>query len=186
MSIRCTNREEHVSPSETGRPPSSVFRRIRKFVAGAAAGALATYFLDPAVGRRRRRLARDRGVALARRGTRRGVGVTRTAAKRSYGRARGILQALRPGAPHDLDDAELAHKVESVIFRDPRVPKGALNINAESGCVFVRGEVEDQVLIDVVMDGVRRIKGVRGVENLMHVPGTPARSSQGGALLHRP
>jgi osmotically-inducible protein OsmY len=37
------------------------------------------------------------------------------------------------------DDAALARKVETELFRDADVPKGDINVNAEDGVVFLRG-----------------------------------------------
>ncbi len=40
--------------------------------------------------------------------------------------------------PPDYDDATLAQKVMTELFRDPHVPKGAINVNAENGVVLLR------------------------------------------------
>lgn len=37
--------------------------------------------------------------------------------------------------PPEYDDATLAQKVMSELFRDPHVPKGAINVNPENGVV---------------------------------------------------
>jgi osmotically-inducible protein OsmY len=67
--------------------------------------------------------------------------------------------------------------VETIVFRDPAVPKGDLNINAENGTVFLRGQVESSELVEELGKRVRRISGVRQVENLLHLPGMPAPAS---------
>jgi osmotically-inducible protein OsmY len=72
-----------------------------------------------------------------------------------------------------LDDATLAHKVETELFRDPDVPKGKININAEDGVVVLRGQVPHPEDIDKIEQKVRHIPGVHGVENLLHLPHTP-------------
>ena len=61
-----------------------------------------------------------------------------------------------------------------MLFRDPRVPKGQISINAEDGSVFLRGQVERAELIEAVDDAVARIGGVDRVVNLLHLPGTEA------------
>jgi osmotically-inducible protein OsmY len=71
----------------------------------------------------------------------------------------------------DYDDATLAQKVMTELFRDPHVPKGAINVNAERGVVLLRGEIEDPERIAEVVARTRRIRGVADVENLMHLPG---------------
>ncbi len=83
----------------------------------------------------------------------------------------------------DLDDTELVHKVESVVFRDPSLPKGKVSINAENGKIFLRGQVDGPDTIVRVEKAVRDVEGVETVENLLHLPGTPAPHPKGGALL---
>jgi osmotically-inducible protein OsmY len=63
--------------------------------------------------------------------------------------------------------------VETVLFRDRDVPKGQINVNAENGVVFLRGQVERRELVDDLGARVRKVRGVRGVTNLLHVPGSP-------------
>ena len=76
-----------------------------------------------------------------------------------------------PQPPPELDDATLAHKVESILFRDSSVPKGRINVNAENGIVFLRGQLDRPELIRTIEARARRIAGVRGVVSLLHVPG---------------
>jgi osmotically-inducible protein OsmY len=71
----------------------------------------------------------------------------------------------------DYDDATLAQKVMTELFRDPHVPKGAINVNAENGVVLLRGEIEEPAMIVEIVARTRRIRGVADVENLMHLPG---------------
>ncbi|MGZ4334754.1 MAG: BON domain-containing protein [Gaiellaceae bacterium] len=98
---------------------------------------------------------------------------------------RGLVHRLRRTRARELDDATLAHKVESVALRDQRIPKGQISINAEQGAVFLRGQVESPELIEELEQAVRAVRGVRSVENLLHLPGTPAPHPRGGALLGR-
>jgi osmotically-inducible protein OsmY len=52
-----------------------------------------------------------------------------------------------------------------------------LNINVErEGVVVLRGQVQRDEIIRDVEARVRRVAGVRDVENLMHLPGTPVRT----------
>jgi len=76
-----------------------------------------------------------------------------------------------------VDDATLVDKVESAIFRDPAVPKGRININAERGRVVLRGEVDQSEQISALEAAARQVPGVKDVENLLHLPGTPAPQS---------
>jgi hyperosmotically inducible protein len=143
----------------------------------AAFGALLEYFLDPGAGRRRRHTARDRVLAKLRRGERRAVTRARRAESRTVGMFRRTLNARHAPKP-PADDVALAHKVESELFRRARVPKGQIDINAEEGTVFLRGVVESDEDIARLADVAERIPGVRGVENLLHLPGTPAPASR--------
>ena len=144
--------------------------RRQGLVIGAVTGALAAYVLDPELGRRRRdqlsARVRHSKHLLARRG--------RARALQSVGHAKGVLHRLHPGEPEQLDDAGLAHKVESVLFRDTTVPKGAISINAEEGKVFLRGQVESAEQIQHTVEVTARITGVDEVVNLLHLPGTEA------------
>ena len=92
-------------------------------------------------------------------------------------------QAVHAERVAGYDDAELAHKVESVVFRHDDLPKGKVSINAENGTVFLRGQVDSPDTIVRLERAVREVEGVGGVENLLHVPGTPAPHAEGGALL---
>jgi hypothetical protein len=148
---------------------------LRILLAGAAGAAL-SYFLDPDQGRRRRNMARDRVAATFRRGFRRLARAGRAAAAEAYGLTQKATH-LTPEDPFPPNDATLAHKVESEVFRDPDIPKGQININAEGGVIVLRGELERPEQINAVEAAVRRVPGVRDVENLLHLPGTPARKS---------
>jgi BON domain len=146
---------------------------MRRFAITAALGAALAYFFDPQNGRRRRALARDRGGAFVRRGVRRIERTERHAEAELYGLSQKA-QHLHEEPKEKPDDATLAQKVETEIFRDPAVPKGQININAEKGTVVLRGEVGSTELIRDLEERTRKIQGVEDVENLLHVPGTPA------------
>jgi osmotically-inducible protein OsmY len=74
----------------------------------------------------------------------------------------------------DVDDTTLTHKVESEIFRDDYVPKGQINVNAQEGVVQLRGEVPSEEMVSDLVEKTRSVEGVRDVENLLHLPGSPA------------
>jgi osmotically-inducible protein OsmY len=73
-----------------------------------------------------------------------------------------------------VDDQTLQAKVESEVFRGTEAPKGDVNVNVELGVVYLRGELEDQSLIQELEQRVRTVQGVNRVENLLHTPGTEA------------
>jgi hypothetical protein len=143
-----------------------------------ALGALLEYFLDPKAGRRRRHTARDRAMSRLRRGERRAAVRARRAESHALGIARRMVNAARRGQAEPLDDVTLARKVESELYRRARVPKGRISINAEDGVVFLRGVIDRQEDIERIMAAARKIAGVRAVENLIHLPGTPAPASR--------
>jgi hypothetical protein len=133
---------------------------------GTAIGIVWGRLFDPISGRRRRAMIRDRTRAFFRRGGRK--------ADRFGSHARGFAKRathLRE-KPKEYDDATLADKIKSQIFRPADVPKGQININVQNGLVQLRGEVPQPELIDDLEAQVRRIHGVRDVENLLHTPGT--------------
>jgi hypothetical protein len=141
-------------------------------------GALLAYFLDPKAGRRRRHTARDRAMSRARRGERRAAARARRAESHAIGIARRTFNAARRRHREPVDDVTLARKVESELYRRARVPKGHISINAEDACVFLRGVMERQEDIERIEVATRQIDGVREVENLIHLPGTPAPASR--------
>ena len=135
-------------------------------VAAAALGGVLVYFLDPVSGRRRRNMAVQRAGKILRRS---GHGLGR-AGRRMAADVSGKGQAL--GHARDthepLDDATLAHKVESILFRDPQVPKGRINVHAEHGVVILHGEVEQTTSMSDIERTVRHIDGVREVRSMLH------------------
>jgi hypothetical protein len=80
----------------------------------------------------------------------------------------------RSAAPKDLDDVTLARKVETELFRDPEVPKGHIDVNAAGGVVWLRGEVRTPEDVKRLEAQAQAIPEVRRVENLLHLPHTPA------------
>ena len=143
------------------------------FAAGAATGGATLFFLDSVSGRRRRRHSTDRAAGSLRRTWRRtrASGETRAGAA-TLGTAKRVRH--RSETPRDFDDATLARKVESELFRDPSVPKGQISINAQRGVVQLRGEVPTVGMVTELIERTRRIQGVRDVESLLHLHGVDA------------
>ena len=139
----------------------------------AAIGAALTYFLDPNNGRRRRAMARDRILAFFRRTGQRGEQLARGAAAEAYGVTQKVTHMKEEPKPSP-DDVTLTRKVETEIFRDADVPKGQINVNVEEGKVVLRGEAPNAEMIDELVAKARKVQGVQGVENLLHLPGEPA------------
>jgi osmotically-inducible protein OsmY len=146
-------------------------RQLPFYLAAAAGGAALAYYLDSQQGRRRRHVTRDKALSLAKHGTKRG----RKLVHHVSADARGYVERAKHarGGADELDDATLVDKVESIVFRNRDVPKGRINVNAENGVVFLRGEVDRPELVEALEARVRKVRGVRGVENLLHTPAEP-------------
>lgn len=151
----------------------TLVRTIPLILVGVAGAGLA-YAFDPVQGRSRRTKARDRSAATLRHGWRRSRKRMRWARSESGGMARRAWHGARPHRTPDLDDVTLAHRVESEVYRHEEIPKGALNIDAFEGTVVVRGAVRRPEQIRHLESRVRRVRGVRRVQNLVHLEGTPA------------
>jgi hypothetical protein len=80
----------------------------------------------------------------------------------------------RSAAAKDLDDVTIARKVETELFRDPTVPKGHIDVNVAGGVVWLRGEVKTPADIRRLETLAQAIPEVTRVENLLHLPKTPA------------
>ena len=85
-------------------------------------------------------------------------------------------QRQRSTTPKDLDDVTIARKVESEIFRGEgrHELKAHIDINAVDGVVYLRGVAKTPDLINTLEAETRAIPEVQGVENLLHLPHTPA------------
>jgi osmotically-inducible protein OsmY len=131
------------------------------------------YFADPVSGAYRRTAVRDRLMASLR-GVFRGIsGLGRGAAAQAYSVAQHS-QHMQPEHWSVPNDATLTQRVETELFRDPDIPKGCININAEAGIVVLRGELDSPELMRSIGEKVERMPGVRGVHNLLHPTGTAA------------
>jgi osmotically-inducible protein OsmY len=141
---------------------------------GAAAGAAAAHFLDRDSGAQRRNQLRDRAMSKARAGKDQAA----TTAGQAAGKAKGAVATVTPSGDRieDVDDVTLARKVETEIFRDPDAPKGAVSVDVQAGVANLRGEVDDEGWIAKLADEAAKVDGIKGVNNLMHRPGTPAPS----------
>jgi hypothetical protein len=146
---------------------------MRKVFGLVGLGAALTYFFDPAQGRRRRAMARDRVAAFFRRRARESGRLGRSAAAQAEGLAQKAKHIQEEPKPQP-DDVTLTRKVETEIFRDAEIPKGQINVNAENGKIYLRGEVEKPELIKDLEKRARKVQGVQDVENLLHLPGTEA------------
>jgi hypothetical protein len=174
MSMRPPVRTWRVAQARTGR--------IARLLAVFGLGALAEYFIfDHQHAARRRHRARERGLAVLRRRS-------RDAARRAKyleGVAQGVAYKTAHAVPgvsgHKAppDDVTLAQKVESIAFREARVPKEHVNVNAENGVVSLRGRLERDEEITQLVRATEAIEGVRSVNNLLHTPGATTTGTDG-------
>ena len=144
-------------------------RRTGWVILAGATGAAAVFFLDPVSGKRRRHVARDWVAARFREAGTRAHRVSRAAGAEAYGTWRSATHVREAGLPEN--DATLAHKVESEVFRGFEVPSGRVNVNAEFGVVTLRGTVDRVNQIEELERRTRQVNGVRDVYNLVHLSG---------------
>jgi hypothetical protein len=83
-------------------------------------------------------------------------------------------EARRPPQPKPLDDATITGKVETTLFRDDAVDKGKIDVNTVDAVVWLRGEAKTPEQIKALEAQALAIPEVKGVENLLHLPKTPA------------
>jgi hypothetical protein len=137
-------------------------------------GGVLVYLFDPERGRRRRALLRDRLRGMLHRSWKRARKGSRKMRSRGYGMRQRAVHRLLPHEVAPQDDVTLAHRVESFVFRDQAVPKGAINISAEKGVVVLRGQLDSPEQVRTVEHDALRVPGVHKVESYLHLTGTPA------------
>lgn len=150
--------------------------QLATLLVGLGVGAALMYYFDPARGRRRRALARDKATSA--------LGSAqeelRDRAADVANRARGAAAEMRhAGDDHPANDtlvarvrAELGHRVEHA---------KAIEVVADHGTVTLRGPVLRDEL-DAALSTTRGVRGVEQVRNELDVHDTPdgISSLQGG------
>jgi len=86
----------------------------------------------------------------------------------------GRMYGMLPRRLGGTDDVTLAHQVESELFRAHHDAKGRVSVNAANGVVQLRGEVDSAELMGDLVERARSVRGVKDVENLLHMPGSSA------------
>jgi hypothetical protein len=127
---------------------------------GLGVGAGLMYFLDPERGRRRRALARDQMVHVAKRTTVFAGVTSRDMAHRTYGTFAKLNGKLRRGR---VDDEVLVERVRARLGRVVSHPR-AIDVIAGNGRVTLRGQVLQDELSGL-LEAVGRVAGVRRVVN---------------------
>ena len=141
-------------------------RTVFSFALGAATGAAAARLLTPTIGRRAASAASSAASAAG------------TQAHHTANTVKGVAHAVTPHRHEEMDDATLADRVRSEIFRDAHAPKGGVSVDVQAGVAYLRGEVSDQAWIDRLGSETRKVQGINGVKNLLHAPGTPAPTAE--------
>lgn len=142
---------------------------------GLAVGVGGMFILDPQSGRRRRALARDQIVHFGHvMDDLVSVGIPRRIDYLS-GFAEGVRHRTmaRLGRTEEIfpdDDQFITDRVRSIVFRDPQIPKGEINLNTVDRVVYLRGHVDDERMVREIEARVRRVEGVRDVVNVINRP----------------
>lgn len=84
------------------------------------------------------------------------------------------VDRLEEAGQFSVDDETLTQRVESEIYRDASLPKGPVTLHAQDGVVTLRGALERNEQMRAFEEAVRKVPGVRDVENLLHLPETAA------------
>jgi len=140
-------------------------------VAGATGAAIA-YLTDPQRGKARRAQLADQGSAAVRHASHEAERALRLVSSTAEGKIEALTQGGNRVAP--TDDVTLRDRAESTLFRDPKVPKGSINISAERGILVLRGEVPNARMRNKLAREAEKVEGAWGVHNLLHLPGEPA------------
>lgn len=140
-------------------------------IAGATGAAIA-YLTDPQRGKARRAQLADQGAAAVRQASREAERALRVVTSTAEGKLEALTEGGSRVAP--TDDVTLRDRAESILFRDPKVPKGSINISVERGILVLRGEVPDARMRNKLVREAEKVEGVWGVNNLLHLPGEPA------------
>jgi hypothetical protein len=80
------------------------------------------------------------------------------------------VDRLEEAGQFRVDDNTLTQRVESEIYRDASLPRGPVTLHARDGVVTLRGALERHEQMRAFEDAVRKVPGVRDVENLLHLP----------------
>lgn len=144
-------------------------RRLRWTLLTMGLGAAAQYFLDPDRGAARRNQAREQVQTAAQRAQQRVQGGAEAAQDLTADMA---YQTTPPPPPSALqDDTVLTEKVRGEILARPEFSSYGVNIDAVAGIVTLRGQVDDPLAVTELEQVVRKVAGVRDVENFLTTTG---------------
>jgi uncharacterized membrane protein len=137
-------------------------------VAGAAATAAVTYWLDPVGGRRRRARLRDKAVHA----THEAEEAVETTTHDLVNRARGtVAETASKFRREEVSDSILEERVRAAIGRVSSHP-GSIEVASSRGVVTLRGPILKDEMMRVV-SRVSQVSGVKDIENELEAHDTP-------------
>ncbi len=136
----------------------------------ATMGAAAMYYFDPARGRYRRALARDRMVRTTHR-AKQGIGVVKRDLRNRTLGTTALVRARFDSTP--AQDAVLEDRVRAALGRVVTHP-ASIHVEANDGIVTLAGPVL-AAEVHMLLDCVRDVRGVRGIEDELDVHAEPGR-----------
>ena len=142
--------------------------RALSILAAAAAGALATYFLDPEQGPKRRAVTRDRLASGLRQASESGQAFAEDLRSRTGGFVAGARRRLER---EPVSDEVLAERVRARIGRNIAHP-GSIDVSVAQGVVTLRGPILASE-VSRILRAVRAVAGVREVLNELEVHESP-------------
>ncbi len=89
---------------------------------------------------------------------------------------RDIFSELEIAAGEPVDDIAIADNVAEALSDDPRIVFYNLDVRSDDGHVVVLGEADSQDQIETATQVAEAVPGVKSVENMMTVVGTPVRA----------
>ncbi len=144
--------------------PEFTANQLLGIVAAFTAGALAMYYLDGTMGRRRRALARDKIVGASHDA----ADFVGNKGKHMADRAKGMMATRnmdRVSATEPQSDAQLRERVQSRMGHLVSHPR-AIDVSVEDGIVRLGGQVLAQEL-DGLLSQITGMPGVRKVHNAL-------------------
>jgi hypothetical protein len=145
---------------------------------GIGIGAALMYFLDPKRGPRRRHLVKDRATSVIRNGRWQLRKATQDVKHRAFGvvhEVQGRVEELAQGehVPQDV----LIARVRAALGHHVR-QAGGIEVTTKGSTVTLRGAVPPEEL-HRLLAAVARVRGVREVDNQLHIRASPAPALQG-------
>lgn len=138
--------------------------KLSSLLWGAAIGAGLMYFQDPQNGNRRKAMVRDQITHLRRQGDE----ALDTAVHDLRNRVQGLMaEGIAMFSQGSLPDYIVEERIRSrlgFLTRHPRV----IEVTVQNGTAVLRGDILEEE-VDNLLRGVRRVRGVRSIENNLNV-----------------